>query len=258
MLGRAQVLSILFFIMLFLLLYFGCGTKTKSHKAVEKSRSFNSEAINIQKLIAETKDTLMLEEKTSIDFLNGELAGASDSLKIRYLEKLSSEWYTLGQPIIAGYYAEQIALKNENENAWSITGTTFAIGLKSAKTKEQREYAFSKSTKAFENAMSINPNNIDHTINLALCYTENPPEDNPMKGVLMMVDLNKKNPNNIKVLFQLAKLSLKTNQIEKAINRCEQIIAIDPMHKDAHCMLAQILTSSNRAEEAKDHVAMCK
>lgn len=258
MLGKQQLLSILCFIILFLLLYLGCDTKSKSHKVVEKSRADKVEAISIQKLIKESKESLMIEEKTSIDFIHAELNKASDSLKVKYLEQLSSEWYRFGHPIIAGYYAEKIAEVADTEDSWSIAGTTFSIGMNKSKDENQATYTFEKAVNAFERAISLNPDNIDHHINLALCYTTRPPKDNPMKGVLMMVDLNKKNPNNVKVLGQLARLSLKTNQIDKAISRYEQILAVDPENNNAHCMLAQVLTSNNRAAEAQEHIAKCK
>lgn len=257
MLNRQHHLSILCFIVLFLLLYFGCDTKSTSHMDIEKSRSTKIEAINVTKLVNDTRKTLMVEEKARVDYLMLEYQNASDSLKNSFLEKLSSEWYQLGHPIISAFYAKELASKKNDEQTWSIAGTSFAIGLRNTTDQDQRKYALSNAVAAFENALSLNPENIDHKINLALCYTEQPPEDNPMKGVLMMVDLNKKNPNNIKVLSQLAILSLKTNQIDRAINRCEQILALDPDYNDAHCMLAQIYTSNKELEKASGHIAKC-
>ena len=104
---------------------------------------------------------------------------------------------------------------------------------------------------AFQNAASLNPTNIEHTINLALCYTENPPADNPMKGTLLLLNLEKANSGNIPVNIQLARLGIKTGQFDKAIARLEKILAKEPDNKRAVCLLAEAYSKSNNAKSAE-------
>lgn len=258
MLNKQQILSIFGFIVLFLLLFFGCDKKSKKHLDLEKSRSKKVEIISIDNYIHKAHESLLPEQRSRIDYLNNELSKTDDSLKYKIYESLASDWYQMDHPLASAFYANKIAETVNTEQAWSIAGTTFALAQKKNQDLKEKLYAQENAISAFEKASSLNPDNINHKINLALTYVENPPKDNPMKGVLMMVDLNKKNPNNVKVLSQLGKLSIQTNQIDKAISRFEQILAIEPENKEANCTLADLLSSQNRTSEAQAYLAKCK
>jgi uncharacterized protein HemY len=89
-------------------------------------------------------------------------------------------------------------------------------------------------------------------------YAENPPQDNPMKGVMMLVELNKQFPENVSVLAQLGRLAIKTGQWEKAIERLEQALAIEPENSFAVCLLAQAYEGSGNQEQAGIFFAKCE
>ena len=74
----------------------------------------------------------------------------------------------------------------------------------------------------------------------------------------MMVDLNKKYPDNINVLMQLGFLSVRTNQTEKALKRFNRVLELDPSNKKAHCMLAEIYGKSGEKLLAQKHGSNCK
>ena len=257
-LNRHQILSIIGFFVLFLLLFFGCDKQSKKQRALEKSRSQKVEILSIQKVISEAKATLIPEQKLRLDYLNKELENFDDSLQLGIMEDIASEWYQLGHELISAHFAEQIAEKRNDEQSWAIAGTSFAIAQKKYQNKTQKLFANKKAIEAFENASSLNPANADHKINLALSYVDMPPEDNPMKGILMLLDLQRENPKNTKVLVQLGNLAIRTNQIDKAIERFKQVLAINPEHNVANCKLGELLSSRNQIEEARVYLAKCK
>ena len=78
---------------------------------------------------------------------------------------------------------------------------------------------------------------IDNEVNLALTYVEVPLEDNPMKGILMLRELNENHPENVTVIMQLARLSLQTGQFDKAVERLEKVIELRPSSANAYCCL---------------------
>ena len=90
--------------------------------------------------------------------------------------------------------------------------------------KRQGSIARPKPLSAFEKAISLNPGNVDHKINKALCFVELPDEGNPMQGILQLRELNQKHPDNVNVMVQLARLALKTNQLERAKERLQQAL----------------------------------
>lgn len=258
--SKLQIYTVSAALLLFLTLLFGFNTKPGKQETIEKARALQAESTDINSLLAEAKANLSEREATTILLMEQGLGKASgDAAKIQELEQLSRQWFDLGYPEISGNYAERLAEISGTDEAWSICGSTYYIGLQRAKSEKVRTYCHGRAVQAFQNAISINPENIAHQINLALCYTEIPPKDNPMKGILMLVDLNKKNPDNVPVLTQLGRLGIQTGQYAKAVQRLEKAVALDPDNTRAHCLLADAYRGlGNEVKEAESRAKCVK
>lgn len=227
-------------------MYFGCERKSPEIRDLEKSRKGQLEATGIQNIIMDANSLISNEQKLIIEELNNKINDEmSDIEKAEIYKRISSEWYNFGFPAIAGYYAEEVAKILNDEQSWSIAGTTYAIGINKSEDNKIKAFCQRRAVKAFENAISINPDNVSHRINIAVCYTDFPPSDNPMKGILMLRELNEQFPENVNVLNQLARLAIKTNQFDKARERLQQALAIDPTNKTSNCMMADLLSALN-------------
>ena len=258
MLNREQGLTIGAFVLAFFLLYFGCDTKTKEIQALEKSREQKFELISIDRVINERFEGLPPSMKNDVRLLNQKLSLVDvDTQRLEYLERLASVWYKAGVPLVSGHYAERIAELRNDADSWSIAGTTYAIAVKNASDANEKGHAVSKGRSSLENAISMEPNKVDHQLNLALTYVDTPLEENPMKGILMLVDLNKQHPENIPVLLNLARLSIQTGQYGKAVERLKKVIELRPALKTAHCMIAECYHELGQGAEAKVHSKKC-
>ena len=236
--GKPQLLLILFSALLFCILYFGLDRKPKKQALVEKSRAANAEVTDPSILISEAKDLLKDEQASYIQVLESDLRGSQED-PIPIMEKLAAKWYELQFPAISGYYAEEIAKINNTEEAWSIAGTTFTMALKGEKSEKVRAYCAQHALSAFEKTISLSPDNVDHRINQALVYIEDPAKDNPMKGIQMLLGLKDKYPENASVLVQLGRLAISTGQYDRAIERLSKALEIDKDNDKANCLLAQ-------------------
>ncbi len=245
--------------MLFLLMYLGLDKIPPKQKDLEKSRAFNIESTGVSNLIQEAMAKLDAEQKNIIDAINTDLEkSASDTLKkTEILKSLSGTWYDLGHPGIAGAYAEDIAQILKTEPSWSMAGTTYALCVRSAKDEKIRSFCSKRAIKAFENAISFAPDKIEARINLAICYVDAPSEDNPMQGILMLRELNAKYPDNVPVLNQLGKLALQTNQIDKALERLETAIKLEPKNNTTICLLAQVYRQMGDISRAGEYENKC-
>ena len=255
---RNQLLSLGFFLALFLVLYLGCDTKSKEHKLGEKSRVQNFERINIDRLLRDGRPALPVDAKTALMDMEQVLSRAeTDSLKVKTMKSMASLWYANKQPLISGFYAEKIAEVETTAQAWNIAGTTYSLAAKQLKDENERLHAIDKSREALENALSIDPASVDSKINLALTYVDAHLEDNPMKGNLMLVQLNKEQPENVPVLMQLGRLSLKTGQIDKAVARLTKVIELRPSFRQAHCLLAEVYQKKGDTGLAQKEQNIC-
>ena len=237
-------------------MYWGLDNRPPNHEQKAKSRSLVAQSTDIRVLLKEARASIG-DNGADVFFLEQQVQDATvDSIKIGWLKKLSGKWYELRHPEIAGHYASQVAeLVNEAE-AWAITGTTYALCIQQTKEQKVRDFCTSKAVEAFESAISLDPNEISHRINLAMCYTKNPPSDNPMKGVLMLVDLNKRYPDNASILTKLGELAIQTGQFEKAKERLERALEIQPS-PTVHCLLIQVYRQLGDKQKEAFHQEAC-
>lgn len=179
-----------------------------------------------------------------------------DRMEIKKL--ISGFWFKQGEFAMAGQEAVDIATYENTAQSWSIAGTTFAKGIKEGKNQVRKQYNFEQAIEAFEKAFSLEPSNISHKTNLAVCYAEMPPKDNPMKGVMMLLDLDKQYPENIGVQFQLARFGFETGQYEKAEGRLKKILSLEPNYRKAHCLLSILYHKIGKTMEAEQHRKRCE
>ncbi|MBI1224566.1 MAG: tetratricopeptide repeat protein [Bacteroidetes bacterium] len=246
-------------ILLFAILYFGFDTKPSKQKAVEKQRAGAFSSTDINSMLVDAKASLSTQAAASVMALEGDVEKASpDSAKAESYKQLSSFWYQLEKPGIAGYYAEKVAEITREEEAWSIAGTTYSLCVQREQEDKIKSFCTEHAVQALEKAASLNPSNIQHKVNLALVYTENPPKETPMKGILMLVDLNKQYPDDVLVLTQLGRLAIKTGQFDRAVQRLSRVVELEPDNKAATCLLAQAYEGMGESAKAADLKSKCE
>lgn len=225
---------------LFLVLYFGCDTKPPGQGQIERSRVLQSEMTDVSNLIRDAHDVLPADQWSNIQAWQEQVDDATtDSVKLVYLKLIAGSWYENGYPAISGHYAQEIAELTATEQAWSIAGTTFAICVQQSEDQKVKAFCQQRGVQALENAISLNPQEDSYRVNLALLYTDFPPPNEPMKGVLMLRELEQMFPQSALVLTSLAQLAIRTGQFERAIQRLEQALALEENNKKAVCLMAQ-------------------
>ena len=238
---KSQLIILCGSIFLFLGIYFGFDTKTPEQKKVEKVRTLTAESTDINSLLGSARNEISPEQSGEILLLEAEVNETSDQdAKVEAMKKLSGAWYQAKFPSISGFYAEQIAELTNTAEAWAIAGSTYSAGIKSEKKELSRAFCQERALKAFENAVSLQPENTIHRLNLALTHVEGP---SPMKGILDIRALNEKHPENVPVIVALGRLSLRSGQNDKAVARLESAINLEPDNKNAICLLAQAYKS---------------
>ena len=255
---KLQWLIVIGSVGLFVLMYFGCDRVPPSQQGVETNRALSAQTTTLEALLVDAKTHLNAEQANNILALESQFESTTDeSGQVEVLKSLSGKWFEFGHQSIAGGYARQIAEIEGSEESWSIAGTTFAIGIQRANELKVKEYCTEQAVQAFENAISINPDNLDHKVNLALCYVENPSEAEPMKGIQMLLGLNQQNPENVLVLNNLGRLAIRTRQYDRAIQRLEKALSIESGNQTTICLLAQAYGETGANEKAREMSEKC-
>lgn len=243
---------------LFTLLYFGFDTVPPYHKAVEKQRLFSAVSTDVTTLLSEARKTLTSAQASKVFVAENAVEAAENEMdKAEGLKKLSSAWFENEKPFLAGHYAREVAGILKTDEAWSIAGTTFLICLQQEETQKVKDFCTQSAVECLENATSLNPENLQHRINLALVYVTNPPKESPMKGVQMLLELERQHPRNTKVLTQLGHLALKTGQVEKAVERLQQALEADTSNRVANCLLAEAYRQLGQQELSLKYEEIC-
>ena len=150
---KEQVLYVLGAIVLLAVLYFGFDINPSTHKALEKSRALNTEEYDITSYQAEAKKSLKEDDIKYLETLEAQVQHAGqDSSRLNSLKLLSGYWYKLGNPVMAGLYAREVAEKENSAQSWSIAGTTFASGLQQDLEEKQKLFLRNQALAAFESA----------------------------------------------------------------------------------------------------------
>ncbi len=250
--SKSQILVIVLTSFLFLGLYLGGSLKPKEIKSAEKIRAVEVESTDINSLLMAAKPSLSARQEADLMALEAKLGDSKTDLeKIATYKELASAWYSFNNSTLSAYYAEEVAELENTEDSWSIAGTTYVIALKSSEEEKNKKFTSKRAIKAFENAISLNPENIQHKVNLAIAYKEFPPANNPMMGVLMLLDLNKQHPENTSVLLTIAQMGLETNQIDKAMGRIESALKLEPNNARANCLMAEVLEKKGKFADSQ-------
>ena len=255
---KKHVFTILSFLALLVLLQFGFKTKPDRLIQEEKTRSLNLQVTSIDILRDEARQNLGSAERSFIQILETRLDNASDTLeRIEILKELSRNWYEAESFSVAGAYAEEIAILNEEPGAWGIAGTTYAYGIERSDQEKERTFCLNKSIECLENAISLDPGNVEYQLNRAILLTEHPPGDNPMKGILLLRELNKNFPKNVPVMNNLARFALQTNQVDRALTRLLEAESLEPNNRTTNCLLAQTYQALEDQEKTAIYQDRC-
>ena len=256
---KEQVLYIAGAVILVAVLYFGFDTKPSSQKVLEKSRALTTREFDIQSLEKEATGKLDPDSKTYLETLESQAAHvAADSQKVRLLKDISGFWYRQQDHLLAGMYAKEVAEIEKTAESWSIAGASLAAVLQQKELDEKKlGFARDEAVESFENAISIEPKVVEHRINQALCYIQVPQQDMPMKGIQMLAGLATSFPDSPLPPFHLARLAVQTGQYERAAERIEQAMALDPTNSRYACLGVEIYKALNNAEKVEKLNPIC-
>lgn len=125
----------------------------------------------------------------------------------------------------AGYYRELISNHEKTEVRFLDAASRYYEATKSNQDTALRKSIAIRAIALYEKVLKQNPNNINASVDMAVCYTLT---GNPMQGIFMLRDVADKNPNHVLAQHNLGILSMQTGQFEKAAKRFEKVIALKP------------------------------
>lgn len=185
------------------------------------------------------KRTLLLD---SIDLPNEERLRQledklGDQISLAELDSLSHGWYHAGYPDIAADFDRQIADRNPSVAAYMRAGQTFFEALPTDTSQTMQVNLVYGARYCFEQALAIDSTYLDARIGLAQVFVQGTNE--PMKGIMMLRELDAQYPGNVSVNMELGRFSIMSGQYDKAIERFNSVLQKDSLHLQARFLLAE-------------------
>jgi tetratricopeptide (TPR) repeat protein len=226
--------------LLSLLVYF---TPKKAPDVVSKTQADESSFQGFDNLIREAKKRIPLADIDNLQRLEKQTATSVDAY-----DSVSKIWDNLKHPEIAAYYFEQKAQKNNSEQNFLNAAYRYFDGFKVAPDSLMRSFFVQKAIANYEKVIEINPKNLNARTDLGICYAEG--TSNPMKGIMLLRDVVKENPNHENAQLNLGFLSVKSGQYDKAIDRFNSVLKINPQHIEVYVILGQTYAQTGNKEKA--------
>jgi len=208
-------IGVLAFIGILLMFVFTQKTIVKK----EENNTLNTQKQEQLDELAKQFEPITLKNKTEL--MNAK--NWQDSLKA--LELIVQDAETQKRMEWAGYYRELIANKEKTEIKYLDAASRYFEATKILSDTALKRKIAIRAVSIYEKVLKINPNNVNASVDMAVCYTLT---GNPMQGIFMLRDVADKNPTHVLAQHNLGILSMQTGQFEKAVKRFEKVLSLKP------------------------------
>lgn len=234
-LKKTQVVLVLGSVILFVLLFI--APKVLKHSETEKPESQNQSA----------SADLAIYLTTAVKNLNPQLRQQLDVFsKSKLNDSLAAFWDKLKRPDLASYFIEETAKQQPSAENWDKAGNRYYYSVQFTEDKTEIPVLYQSAMRCFNNSLKLNPNNTDTKIMLASCYVEG--SQNPMDGISRLREIEKTDSNNVKLQLTFAFFSVKSGQLDKAIERFKKALRADSTYIEAYLHLADAYEQRGETE----------
>ena len=139
----------------------------------------------------------------------------------------------------AWYEAEAARLEN-SEKSLTFAAHLILENLRNEESEQLKRWKALQAKDLFERSLRINDKNDSTIVGLGACYIFGNIADNPMEGILKVRQVVEKDSTNIYAQMVLGQGSLMSGQYDRAIDRFEKVIALQPANLEATLLMAEV------------------
>lgn len=212
--------------------------------------------LNIDSFILVTKKTLPQHALSEIQAIEKKLKSAKDSTEMAGIfDQYGQVWKEhKNMPIAAHYYSLAAKLEN-SEKKLTFAAQLFLDLARSEKSEELQHWEANSAAACFEQSLALNPDNDTARLGLAECYFGT---GEAMKGVGVIKEITKKDPENKAANLLLGQQGLISQQFAKAQQRFETVLKNEPKNLEAMLGLAEAYKGLGEKEKAIALLQECK
>ena len=246
--NKRIILASVAVVLVFLLFFFGKTTTVK--KEVPGMPATASAPFNIEDSLKAAKQNLSPRQLLFVTDLEnnvkrGDLKNQSENQYIN----LANFWKdSAGNFLPYAYYLSEGAKLDNSEKKLTFAARLILENMKREDEPGKKVWEAQTAATLFEKALQLDPENDDLKVGLGSCYVYGEGmignAQQTMKGIQELLQVVRKDSNNMKAQLVLGIGGVISNQYEKAIERLKKVVTFDPHNLEAVSWLADAYAAS--------------
>ena len=139
----------------------------------------------------------------------------------------------------AWYEAEAARLEN-SEKSLTFAAHLILENLRNEESDQLKRWKALQAKDLFERSLRLNDKNDSTIVGLGACYIFGNIAENPMEGILKVRQVVEKDSTNIYAQIVLGQGSLMSGQYDRAIDRFEKVLTLQPVNLEAILLMAEV------------------
>lgn len=215
------------------------GTEHHDDHAHAGAEGMTNATISIDTILFHAKENLSPEQNTRLNFLEKSITrGDVQDQQIHIYHQLANFWYDSARVFepYAWYTAEAARLEN-SEKSLTFAAHLFLDNLRTEENPGLKNWKALQAKDLFERSLKVNPANDSSAVGLGAVYLYGGIAS-PMEGIQKIRQVAEKDPENIYAQMTLGHASIVSGQLDKAIERFEKVLQLQPQNLEAILSIA--------------------
>ncbi len=232
-------------------LYFFGDRKTPLKPTTEGTSAMSARAqVSLKDSIVIFKEKLLENDLAQLESLEGTMNAAEPGSAEHNasLLDLAKFWELKKALPPSSFYFTEYAKATDNAESWKEASKRNYLAFKAANDSIWRPYFTDKAIASLEKTINFVPLDFESKIQLADCLIEG--KNEVMQGVLLLREVVDEEPENIPANIQLGRLSIVSGQFDKAKQRLNKVLSVEPENTEALYFLGETHVALEENEEA--------
>ena len=241
-------------VLLFALLIFG---KTETKKAeVQPTAQTAVPAFDIQTAISQEKQKLSPVQLLYVTNIENSISrGDVKKQSENQYSNLANFWKdSVASFVPYAYYLSEAAKLDNSEKNLTFAARLILENMRRETKADLKVWEAKTAATLFEKALQLNPENDDLKVGLGSCYVYGEgmvgDAQQTMKGIQQLLQVVKKDSNNMQAQLVLGIGAVISNQNDKAIERLKKVVAFDAHNLEAVSWLADAYAAEGDKQNA--------
>ncbi len=214
------------------------------------------EGANDQSIVGEHVDAISPETQTELTGLREAYKNSKNSENFtNFANSLIDGFAEANQYDSAAIYAEELASVEATvphiRKAADMYYEAFTYAMDAEKTARMGE----KARYFYGEVLEKEPSDLDAKAKMAMTYVSS---STPMQGIQMLREVIEEDENNALAIYNLGLLSMQSQQYDKAIDRFEKLVQLEPENLQAQFLLGVSYFEAGQKKKAKKQFLQVK